>query len=856
MARMTSLAFPARRVLRVVLKPSVYLPDFITSWSLDPIESAPFLAAFCEAFAMVTENVPSQRNYAPGRKRAGREGARRGWHAGREALCTGGLTWVASECITKRPPPAGLCKTQRRNRRSRPEGSWVSGVHKGGHSVCRAPHARVGRFGGRVGVPGVVLVGPRVTKTVAQLMPSFVTDQDPHRPGMPPTSDALLRPPGEGQDAALTRLAVEYTNMVSPTARHRFRRASLVRRWAGEKTRALRPCGLPLRQSALPCDSYHPFHSPQSSRFALSKDQMVHYDKQYAQLYFVRLMAMAKRTRAAAEVRVRYFASAPRQTRRTDIGDPHVAVPSPPAGQVAGGALSEDFACQRGRGVRGHRHGVQERQAPAQPHRDIHQGQVRRDKSRQRGSRTWLMQASTALRRPRRRLREAVEDVRFASRADTLILEDEGARMALGCARAGALPARALSTGVVCAVRGRDRDGTFLVEDMCFPGLGPQRPLTRVPGSPMVALVSGLGLSRDSNLMLAQQLVDWVSGNLGSPEDQARASRVCRVVIVGGTVVGAAKLAERREGVRGRAADAEALPSVHDGRAFLQRLEDQMDAEAGGGADGADDGAADGAGAMDVDMNGHNGTEEVRRVMRSFKSSPPDLDGGCQATLSNASVSPTAAARVSLQEGEGDGAEGGDDARPAVQVDYRPVVVADRILTELAAAIPVDVMPGRGDPCTASLPQQPMHRCLLPGLAGFPASGVTRATNPHEFTLGGVRVLGTSGQNINDLWRYTEIDSGLALMTATLLWGHLAPTAPDTLPCFPFLDGDPFVLDEAPHIYFAGDQPRFQTTMVEGAQGQRVRVLMVPRFDRTGQLVLVDLNTLEPEVVQFGTLLR
>merc|ERR1719383_506366 len=142
-----------------------------------------------------------------------------------------------------------------------------------------------------------------------------------------------------------------------------------------------------------------------------------------------------------------------------------------------------------------------------------------------------------------RRLREAVEDVRFASREDTLILEDEGARMALGCARAGALPARALSTGVVCAVRGRDRDGTFLVEDMCFPGLGPQRPLTRVPGSPMVALVSGLGLSRDSNLMLAQQLVDWVSGNLGSPEDQARASRVCRVVIVGGTVVGAAKLA-------------------------------------------------------------------------------------------------------------------------------------------------------------------------------------------------------------------------------------------------------------------------------------------------------------------------
>jgi hypothetical protein len=31
-------------------------------------------------------------------------------------------------------------------------------------------------------------------------------------------------------------------------------------------------------------------------------------------------------------------------------------------------------------------------------------------------------------------------------------------------------------------------------------------------------------------------------------------------------------------------------------------------------------------------------------------------------------------------------------------------------LTQLAAGLPVDVMPGEGDPASAALPQQPLHR--------------------------------------------------------------------------------------------------------------------------------------------------
>jgi DNA polymerase delta subunit 2 len=104
---------------------------------------------------------------------------------------------------------------------------------------------------------------------------------------------------------------------------------------------------------------------------------------------------------------------------------------------------------------------------------------------------------------------------------------------------------------------------------------------------------------------------------------------------------------------------------------------------------------------------------------------------------------------------------------------------ADMLLTELAAALPVDIMPGAGDPANYSLPQQPLHRCLLPGAGAF--SSLNRVTNPHEFEADGVRFLGTSGQNVDDVWRYSEMESAADVMERMLTWRHLVPTAPDTL---------------------------------------------------------------------------
>ena len=43
------------------------------------------------------------------------------------------------------------------------------------------------------------------------------------------------------------------------------------------------------------------------------------------------------------------------------------------------------------------------------------------------------------------------------------------------------------------------------------------------------------------------------------------------------------------------------------------------------------------------------------------------------------------------------------------------------------------------------------------------------------------RFLGSSGQPVSDMYRFSSAEDHLKLLENTLVWGHLAPTAPDTL---------------------------------------------------------------------------
>ena len=87
--------------------------------------------------------------------------------------------------------------------------------------------------------------------------------------------------------------------------------------------------------------------------------------------------------------------------------------------------------------------------------------------------------------------------------------------------------------------------------------------------------------------------------------------------------------------------------------------------------------------------------------------------------------------------------------------------------------------------------------------------------------------------NTSDLFqtphRYSACDDPLTSLERLLTWGHLCPTAPDTLTCYPYYDRDPFVIDQCPDLLFAGNQREFQTKILHGEQDWAVVKLVCPK---------------------------
>lgn len=180
-----------------------------------------------------------------------------------------------------------------------------------------------------------------------------------------------------------------------------------------------------------------------------------------------------------------------------------------------------------------------------------------------------------------------------------------------------------------------------------------------------------------------------------------------------------------------------------------------------------------------------------------------------------------------------------------------PIKELDILLTQVAAGIPLDIMPGPEDPANFSLPQQPLHMCLFPGSSTY--TTFRSCTNPHCFELDNMRFLGTSGQNVDDLKKYSDAKDKLEFLERTLTWRHLAPTAPNTLGCYPFSDRDPFLIESCPHVYFVGNQGKFETRLLKGSEGQLVRLICIPKFCETGVAVVLNMRNLECHALSFAT---
>ena len=207
-------------------------------------------------------------------------------------------------------------------------------------------------------------------------------------------------------------------------------------------------------------------------------------------------------------------------------------------------------------------------------------------------------------------------------------------------------------------------------------------------------------------------------------------------------------------------------------------------------------------------------------------------------------------------------------------------------LANTLQSISVDLIPGDHDPSDRTLPQQPLNKALFreslrPYFDDINRRILNLTTNPCTLRINDWNFLVSSGESLEDILKYflpyqqedaqTEqntdptssetIDVELSdismtrrldLMECMMKWQNIAPTAPDTLWSYPFKDRDPFVLDEWPHIFVVGNQPRFDCRDFVVDDKTVIKIIAVPVFSKTNQIVLLDLNTLETEVVTVG----
>ncbi|XP_050460366.1 DNA polymerase delta subunit 2-like [Cataglyphis hispanica] len=137
---------------------------------------------------------------------------------------------------------------------------------------------------------------------------------------------------------------------------------------------------------------------------------------------------------------------------------------------------------------------------------------------------------------------EAQPNKNYASDDDKLFLEDETLRIRLV---GNHVNIQEVVTGLVCAILGHElENGTFWVEDWCFPGYCP-KPCTSsgsLVENAKILLVSGLDFVNNTDQLSLDLLSEWITGMAGSINVQEEEAVVARVIIAGNTIRGSTKI--------------------------------------------------------------------------------------------------------------------------------------------------------------------------------------------------------------------------------------------------------------------------------------------------------------------------
>lgn len=187
--------------------------------------------------------------------------------------------------------------------------------------------------------------------------------------------------------------------------------------------------------------------------------------------------------------------------------------------------------------------------------------------------------------------------------------------------------------------------------------------------------------------------------------------------------------------------------------------------------------------------------------------------------------------------------------QPESVLTLKAVQAVDELMSSWSKSIYVDLMPGEFDPANFMLPQQPMHPCMFP--QSGPCGSFQSVTNPYECMIEDRIIFGTSGQNISNIQKYSNINDPMEALKCIARWSHIAPTCPDTLGCYPYTNADPFIINNCPHILFAGNTSAYKTDDFIGDNGKKIKLVCVPSFSETKSVAVINLKTLECKQLNF-----
>ncbi len=167
----------------------------------------------------------------------------------------------------------------------------------------------------------------------------------------------------------------------------------------------------------------------------------------------------------------------------------------------------------------------------------------------------------------------------------------------------------------------------------------------------------------------------------------------------------------------------------------------------------------------------------------------------------------------------------------------------DSAMESLVQTIDVDVIPSFSE-ClgtNVSLPQQPIYKAFLPKSSIYQTCHLV--TNPYEFKIDDCKILVLPQESLQDIRLYSSKTSDLQIVKQLLTYGHICPTAPDTLDCYAFTDKDPFVLTEhyAMVVCTSAHCNTVQYEMIQWNQHSTLLVI-IPYFTKSNQLVFVNIN--------------